>query len=77
MFYSYGSETEDLFHGINKRNNLGKYFGHCLFEFEVKWMKDKERTKNVEDVLWRRRKLGLYFSSSEVNRLKLWIASNS
>ena len=73
LFFSYGSEIDNIFNGINNKNNLGKDFGHGLFELEVKWMMDNEWAKNAEDVLWRRSKLGLKFSNNEKNNLDKWI----
>ncbi|EJF82248.1 glycerol-3-phosphate dehydrogenase [Bartonella doshiae] len=70
---SYGSEAFMIF--ANGQENKGKYFGYGLYEAEVKWLMEKEWAKTWEDVLWRRSKLGLFFSKKEVDALAAYMQS--
>lgn len=68
---SYGSEAFVIF--ANNNAERGRYFGHGLYEIEVKWLMEKEWARTCEDVLWRRSKLGLLFNDQEVAVLSAYI----
>ncbi|WP_455478890.1 glycerol-3-phosphate dehydrogenase [Bartonella sp. B10] len=70
---SYGSEALMIFE--NGKADKGRYFGHGLYEIEVKWLMEKEWSKTSEDVLWRRSKLGLFFNKKEVDTLSNYMKS--
>ena len=76
LFMSYGTQIDEMLRSTKSIKDLGKYFGNTLYEIEVKWMINSEWAEKVEDILWRRSKLGLNFSSSEVNNLKKWMEKN-
>ena len=73
---SYGTEIDEILQSTKSIKDLGKYFGNTLYEIEVKWMMNSEWAEKVEEILWRRSKMGLNFSSSEVNNLKKWMEKN-
>ena len=77
MFSAYGNEIEKIFKGIKSKEDLGKDFGHGLFENEVKWLIHNEWATNSEDILWRRSKLGLKFSENQKLILEKWINNYS
>ncbi|MFK7944419.1 MAG: glycerol-3-phosphate dehydrogenase C-terminal domain-containing protein, partial [Paracoccaceae bacterium] len=54
--------------------DLGRDFGHGLFEVEVKWLMRREWARTTDDVLWRRSKLGLRFAPAEVEALLDWMS---
>jgi glycerol-3-phosphate dehydrogenase len=56
MARAYGSMLEAL---IGDRADLGEEFGAGLGAVEVDWLIGREWARTVEDVLWRRTKLGL------------------
>jgi glycerol-3-phosphate dehydrogenase len=56
MARAYGSMLEAM---IGDRANLGEEFGAGLSVCEVDWLVTREWARTVEDVLWRRTKLGL------------------
>ncbi|AGF75786.1 glycerol-3-phosphate dehydrogenase [Bartonella vinsonii] len=70
---SYGSEALVIF--ANGKADMGKNFGHGLYEVEVKWLIEKEWAKTCEDVLWRRSKLGLLFKKKEIDALSAYMQS--
>jgi len=44
-----------------------------LTEIEVDWLLKNEFAKSVDDILWRRTKLGLKFNDNEKNKLENWL----
>jgi len=70
---AYGAETFTIFDQGKKP--LGKNFGHGLYEIEVNWLIDEEWAENANDILWRRSKLGLYFTEDEKAVLDEFVGS--
>lgn len=52
---------------------LGEDFGHGLYAREVDWLLEREWARTTDDILWRRTKLGLRFSSEQVERLQRYL----
>ncbi len=52
----------------------GRDFGHGLTEREVVWLVRNEWARTTEDVLWRRSKLGLRFTSEQTAALGDYLA---
>jgi glycerol-3-phosphate dehydrogenase len=65
MARAYGSMLEAM---IGDRADLGEEFGAGLSAVEVDWLVEREWARTVEDVLWRRTKLGL---TGEVDEARL------
>ncbi|HEV2569589.1 glycerol-3-phosphate dehydrogenase [Sphingomonas sp.] len=65
MSRAYGSMLEAM---IGDRGDLGEEFGAGLGAVEVDWLVEREWARTVEDILWRRTKLGL---TSEVDEARL------
>jgi glycerol-3-phosphate dehydrogenase len=53
--------------------DCGRDFGHGLTEREVRHLVQREWARSAADLLWRRTKLGLRFSSDEAARLEEFI----
>ncbi|MCT6920377.1 MAG: hypothetical protein M3Z49_14295, partial [Bifidobacteriales bacterium] len=68
---NYGTEALEIFD--NGKKDKGQHFGHGLYEAEVQWMMREEWAKDVDDVLWRRSKLGLYFNDEEKEALRQYL----
>ena len=66
---SYGLDALEIVRPKAGRQGLGRDFGHGLFAAEVDWMMAREWAVTAEDVLWRRSKLGLRFSSAAAEDL--------
>jgi glycerol-3-phosphate dehydrogenase len=56
---NYGTRTRQI---LGAKGELGRIFDADLGENEVDYLMDQEWARDVEDVLWRRSKLGLRFS---------------
>lgn len=72
---TYGTRTELLLKDCNSMSDLGHYFGHGLYQIEVDYLQREEWAKTLEDILWRRTKLGLNFSSENEKKLAEYLES--
>ena len=71
----YGSRIFILLENKHSPTDLGHHYGHDLYETEVRYLKKYEWARTVEDILWRRTKLGLYFSAAEQEQLRQQMSS--
>jgi glycerol-3-phosphate dehydrogenase len=62
---TYGSRAWRLLDGVKGPQDLGLAIGGGLFSREVDYLCSQEWAVDVEDILWRRTKLGLFLSASE------------
>ncbi len=53
--------------------DLGQHFGAGLYQLEVDYLIENEWAKTVEDILWRRTRLGLYQASIDLNSLDTYL----
>ncbi|HLP69282.1 MAG TPA: glycerol-3-phosphate dehydrogenase [Rhizobium sp.] len=72
---SYGTRAHDLLGSTSTLADLGRHFGHDLYECEVRWLMIQEWARTSEDVLWRRTKLGLRLSQEEAKNLEEYMAA--
>jgi glycerol-3-phosphate dehydrogenase len=59
--------------GARSVTALGVELGQGLFEVEAAYLCREEWAVEVDDILWRRSKLGLCFSEAERARLQAWL----
>ncbi|MBN8994626.1 MAG: glycerol-3-phosphate dehydrogenase [Rhizobiales bacterium] len=71
---AYGTRAPLFLAGARGLADLGHVFGEDLTEAEVAWLVQEEWARTAEDVLWRRTKLGLRFTASQVSVLEAWMA---
>ena len=67
---SYGTYSEKLIGNAKSINDLGQDYGNGLYEAEFNYLYQYEWAMTIEDVLWRRTKLGLHFTKEEILELK-------
>ncbi len=67
--HSYGSRSWRLLHGLHGLTDLGEHFGSGLYAREVDYLIAVEWALSVEDILWRRSKLGLFLDTQGQARL--------
>ncbi|WOI11086.1 glycerol-3-phosphate dehydrogenase [Thalassospira lucentensis] len=72
---AYGSRIEKLLDGCNSIADLGVCYGHDLYEAEVRYLIDQEWVRGVEDLVWRRSKLGLRLTEDQIAVLRKRLAS--
>ena len=75
-FRAYGARARQLTEGAVCLEDLGEHFGHYLYAREVAYLMETEWAQSVEDVLWRRTKLGMFFSEGETAALAAWMAAH-
>lgn len=73
MFKAYGTQATEMLKGTTATKDLGKDFGAGLFELEVKWLINREWAQTVDDIIWRRTKLGLHMTNKQVKVLDQWM----
>ena len=71
--HSYGSRTERMLAGAQQMSDLGEQLVPGLFEREAAYLCDIEWARSVDDLLWRRTKLGLYSQPQHRARLQQWL----
>jgi glycerol-3-phosphate dehydrogenase len=73
----FGTRLEEMLEGAASAGDLGLHIGADLYQREVDFLIRTEWAQTVEDIVWRRTKLGLRLSSLEVRRLAAYIESKS
>ena len=67
---AYGSLVDKLLEGADDNSTLGVYYGHGLYQIEVDYLLENEFARTAEDILFRRSKLGLHMSETEIDKLR-------
>ena len=73
MLRSYGTMIDDVVGDAASSEDMGEDFGFGLTAREVGYLQDREWARTVDDILWRRTKLGLLMSEEQVLRLGEWM----
>jgi glycerol-3-phosphate dehydrogenase len=71
---TYGTRAKCWLGTTGSLAGLGRDFGHGLCQAEVDYLIAQEWATNAQDILWRRTKLGLRFSSEEARELDQYVA---
>lgn len=74
---AYGSRIDQVLKQATELSDLGQCFGGDLYEAEVNYVCQYEWVRQVEDLLWRRSKIGLQLSSIQIQRLQDYLACMS
>ncbi|MDQ7728932.1 glycerol-3-phosphate dehydrogenase [Halomonas sp. SpR8] len=69
MVFNYGTRVRNIVADAKSLIDLGEHFGADLYAAEVDYLCAHEWARTVEDILWRRSKLGLRLNDSEQSRL--------
>ncbi|WP_119393057.1 glycerol-3-phosphate dehydrogenase [Taklimakanibacter lacteus] len=69
----YGTRSDDLLAGARSLADLGRHMGADLYQREVDFLMDTEWARGVEDIIWRRSKLGLRLSPVEIGGLASYV----
>ncbi len=73
----YGTRARDFLENAKSHQDLGESFGHGLYQSEVEYQIHTEWARTVEDILWRRTKLGLLFRQSQIKQLEKWLEEHA
>lgn len=66
---TYGTLVQDLLRDCTRLSDLGEHFGAGLYACEVEYLITHEWAATVEDILWRRTKLGLHLQRADTTQL--------
>ena len=75
MAHAYGTALTEMLEGVDDEAGMGTDLGAGLTEREVRWMRDREWARTVEDILWRRSKLGLRADVKTAERIRAVLES--
>ncbi len=64
LAHAYGTRISEIVGAARSMEDLGIHFGAGLTRAEVDYLRNHEWALSVEDILWRRTKLGLHLSDS-------------
>lgn len=67
---SYGTRMDILLNDVENIKAMGRDFGGGLYEAEILYLVTYEFAKSVEDILWRRSKLGLHLEKKTMLALE-------
>ena len=76
LIRTYGTKAAGFLGGTTKEADLGRHFGAGLYEREVRHLVENEWARSVEDVVWRRTKLGLRLNPDQLEGLRIWLAEH-
>ncbi|WP_122420030.1 glycerol-3-phosphate dehydrogenase [Pseudomonas viridiflava] len=62
---TYGSRSWRLLEGVQSLEDMGQHLGGGLYAREVDYLCDQEWATSIDDILWRRTKLGLFTTPEE------------
>lgn len=74
---TYGSHSELILNNAHSLADLGEHFGHDLYEAELCYLIEKEWVVKLDDVIWRRTKLGMYLDDMQKKRINTWLSNKA
>lgn len=72
---AYGTRVENVLKDARGIDDLGQRFGADLTAAEIRYLMDREWARVADDLLWRRSKLGLYFSAAQHGQLETFMSA--
>ncbi|WP_236204636.1 glycerol-3-phosphate dehydrogenase [Pseudomonas tohonis] len=70
---TYGSRTWAMLDGVQNLTDLGEHLGSGLYAREVDYLCREEWATGLDDILWRRTKLGLFMTPGQQERLAQYL----
>lgn len=67
---AYGARVRDILRGAKRLGDLGDYLGENVYEAEIRYLVAQEWAQTLDDILWRRSKLGLHISEDTQKKIK-------
>ncbi|HYF97569.1 MAG TPA: FAD-dependent oxidoreductase, partial [Coxiellaceae bacterium] len=74
--HNYGSLSYKILNNCHSLADLGKHFGAGLYQREVDYLLKEEWLNSVDDLLWRRTKLGLEAQAINLKDLTAYLEGN-
>lgn len=70
---AYGSRAREMLRGFKRLPDMGEHFGDDVYACEIDYLVGIEWAMTVEDILWRRSKLGLHISDETQEKIKKYL----
>lgn len=67
---AYGARARDMMRGFKRMADLGEHLGDDVYEVEIAYLVRHEWALTVDDIIWRRSKLGLHIGSETQHNIK-------
>jgi glycerol-3-phosphate dehydrogenase len=77
LFKNYGTRVMKFLEGATRLKDLGEDFGAGLSQREVDYLIAEEWARNVDDIIWRRTKLGLKLGAEQRRKLNSYVISRT
>lgn len=74
---TYGTRLHRLLQDAASLSDLGSHFGAGLYQRELDYLIAHEFALDVDDIVWRRTKLGLHMTDLELDHLRLALAARA
>jgi len=74
---TYGTRAWTIVRGVETLADMGQDFGAGLYERELEYLMKHEWARTLEDVIWRRGKLGLHLDEGQQAALEQWLQQQS
>jgi len=74
---AYGARVTELIGPALSMAGMGTEIAPGLHERELRFMQDQEWAVSAEDVLWRRSKLGLHYTSQQQQHVAAWLQASA
>jgi glycerol-3-phosphate dehydrogenase len=74
--HSYGTLSYTILEHVDRYEDMGEYFGAGLYAREIDYLVRHEWAETVEDILWRRSKLGLLQEQISMKALEKYISKS-
>jgi glycerol-3-phosphate dehydrogenase len=71
--HRYGKQAEDLLAMCKNLDDLGQEIAPQLYEKELDYLCNYEWGHTVDDIIWRRTKLGLMYKQEHIERIAAWL----
>jgi glycerol-3-phosphate dehydrogenase len=76
LIRSYGTRIFNLLNKMDSVESLGQDFGADLYEAEINYLIEKEWAIEIDDVIWRRTKRGLYLTKDQIALIKEFLSNH-
>lgn len=75
--HTYGTRSQMIIASASEIADLGEYFGHTLYEAELRYLVDYEWVVTVQDAIWRRTRLGMWLDATQQQCVANWLAGHA
>lgn len=70
----YGSNSWQLLKGCHQEEAMGRAFAQGVYQREIDYLIEKEMAVKIDDILWRRTKLGLYLTQEQQGQIEQYVS---